>query len=139
MRHHAWLTVPPKAEKDQAAQRARIESLEDDSPWRGYPSIGDADGLLEWLAQAGWCAWGDYGARGLTWPEWDAWQRLTGAPVHGWRVQWLFALSHHYAGAANAAREPGALSDWEPETVPSEALMRAQRSRIKAALRGGSV
>lgn len=131
--------MPPRAAKDEAAQRPRLETLAPGSPWRAYPPLEDADGLLEWLADAGWCQWGDYGAQGLSWSEWEAWQRMTGAEVIGWRARLLFSLSHHYAAAANLARDPAALSSWDPDELPSEADLARRRSAVKDALRGGRV
>lgn len=138
MRHHAWLTIPPRADKPSERSRARCQSLPEDAPHREYPALEDADGLLDWLQEVGWCQWGEWGAVGLSWGEWAAWQRLTSTPLDPWQARLLFVLSQSYAVAANEARDPQALPPYDPQRLPDPLESERQRTRILAAF-GASV
>jgi hypothetical protein len=138
VRHHAWLTIPPRADKDGPPKQARGISLAEDAPQRAYPPIEDSGGVLEWLEDAGWCAWGDYGATGLAWAELEAWARLTGAQPEPWQARLMFALSQHFGIAANEARDPACKPPFDPAAdLLDPAQVERQRSAVLRAFGGG--
>ncbi len=127
-RHHAWLCAPQEPPAGTAGKggssatppprRSRSEELDLDLASIAMPPVSAGEWLLAWLFEAGPLASDGMGARGLSWPELQAWRDCTQAHITPWEMGALRQLSTAYASAWHAAEKPSCPAYWVgPEMI----------------------
>lgn len=90
--------------------------------------------LVEMLLDAGPIVSSTSGTRALTWRDFEAWERVTGADVRPWEARILRRLSNDYLAELNRAEAYDAPPPWEREATPEHRKRVSQH--IKNVLRG---
>ncbi len=103
-RQLAWLQhrpeKPGKAGKGDTPGPTRFEQITTQGGTPKLPPV-EAQHVIEWLHQLGWCSTGGMGMTPLAATEIDAWARLSQTPVDPWEFAAIRAGSSAYAAQSS--------------------------------------
>lgn len=117
-RQLAWLQHRPekpgkagKADESEAPGPTRFEQISSQGGTPTLPPV-QAEHVIQWLHQLGWCMPGGMGIAPLPATEIESWSRLSQTPLDPWEFAAIRAGSSAYAGQSSTDTPQ---APWSPE------------------------